>query len=132
MNMPLRTITPPSKLTPPASPATPGRGRLLLTVEPTGCNVEELPDIYGVVNYLTGDNEMHDGALFIAGNGKTFDFPCPADLDGSGWVDFADVIEIIAQWGDEVPCLPDLSRNGIVDFEDIMVVLGEWGFCLGE
>lgn len=106
-------------------------GRVLLaqfTVEPTNCG-PELPDVWGVVNYFTGDLEQRDQVLFAAGNVKSIDFPC-SDLDGDGFVNFPDIVEVVMQWGDEVPCKPDLSRNGVVDFADILVIIRDWGPCI--
>ncbi len=57
--------------------------------------------------------------------------PCPADLDGSGSVDFGDILAVLAAWG---PCPPqfcprDLDASGAVDFADLLVILGAWGPC---
>ena len=54
--------------------------------------------------------------------------PCPADLDGSGAVDFADILAILAAWG-PCTCVEDLDGSGAVDFGDVRVVLAAWGTC---
>jgi hypothetical protein len=55
---------------------------------------------------------------------------CSADLDGSGSVDFADILTIIAAWGTCPPVCPeDLDGSGAVDFADILIVLASWGDC---
>lgn len=54
---------------------------------------------------------------------------CPADIDGSGAVDFGDILAILSAWGDCPDCPEDLSGNGSVDFADVLVVLGAWGAC---
>lgn len=54
--------------------------------------------------------------------------PCPADLDGSGAVDFGDILAILSAWGNI--CGPeDLDGSGTVAFGDLLVVLGAWGPC---
>ena len=53
---------------------------------------------------------------------------CPADLDGSGAVDFADILAILAAWGN-AGGPEDLDGSGTVDFGDILIVLAEWGPC---
>ncbi|MHC5114705.1 MAG: hypothetical protein ACYTGP_09785 [Planctomycetota bacterium] len=56
--------------------------------------------------------------------------PCLADLSLNGAVDFADILQIIGNWG---PCgafCPwDLNGNGSVDFADILVVISQFGPC---
>ena len=54
---------------------------------------------------------------------------CPEDLDGSGVVDFADILVILSAWGPCDGCPEDLSGNGIIEFADILAVLGAWGPC---
>ena len=53
---------------------------------------------------------------------------CPADLDGSGAVDFGDILAILAAWG-SASGAEDLDNSGVVDFGDLLVVLGAWGPC---
>ena len=54
---------------------------------------------------------------------------CPEDLDGSGAVDFADILAILSAWGPCKECPEDISGNGSVDFADILAVLAAWGPC---
>jgi hypothetical protein len=55
---------------------------------------------------------------------------CPGDLDGSGNIDFGDILRVIAAWGPCGPVCPeDLQPNGNVDFGDILAVIGAWGPC---
>ena len=53
---------------------------------------------------------------------------CPGDLDGSGAVDFADILAILSAWGN-AGGPEDLDGSGAVDFGDILVVLATWGPC---
>jgi len=54
--------------------------------------------------------------------------PCPEDLDGSGAVDFGDILAILSAWGN-VGGPEDLDGSGFVDFGDLLAVLGAWGLC---
>jgi len=51
--------------------------------------------------------------------------PCP-DLSGDGTVGFADVLEVLAQWG---PANEggDADGDGDSDFNDILLILATWG-----
>lgn len=53
---------------------------------------------------------------------------CPADLDGSGNVDFDDLLGILAAWGNKGGP-EDLDEDGIVSFGDLLLVLTAWGPC---
>ena len=51
--------------------------------------------------------------------------PNPADVDGDGRVDGADLTIVLGHWGDSgSPC--DLDGNGVVDGGDLTIVLGSW------
>lgn len=52
---------------------------------------------------------------------------CPADLDGSGVVDGADLAILLAAWGTSGP--GDLDGSGVVDGADLAIVLAAWGPC---
>jgi len=57
---------------------------------------------------------------------------CPADLDGNGTVDGADLTTVLGAWGTTGPAGSvegDLDGNGIVDGYDLTIVLGNWGSC---
>lgn len=54
--------------------------------------------------------------------------PCVADLDGSGAVDFGDILAILGAWGN-AGGPEDLNGSGTVDFGDLLVILGAWGQC---
>lgn len=55
--------------------------------------------------------------------------PCPADLDGSGVVDGADLGLLLGSWGDPGPLPADLDGSGTVDGADLGLLLGAWGAC---
>ena len=55
---------------------------------------------------------------------------CPIDIDGSGAVDFNDLLLVLSNWGDcGPPCPEDLDGSGIVDFTDLLTVLAAFGPC---
>ncbi|MDG2030769.1 MAG: right-handed parallel beta-helix repeat-containing protein [Phycisphaerales bacterium] len=57
---------------------------------------------------------------------------CPADINGDGVVDGADLTIVLGEWGPcPVPddCPGDLTGDGLVDGADLTIVLGEWGAC---
>ena len=51
---------------------------------------------------------------------------CPIDLDGSGEIDFGDLLMVLEAWG-EKDSPADLDGSGVVDFGDILLVLDSWG-----
>ena len=54
---------------------------------------------------------------------------CPADLDGSGKVDGADLARLLQSWGTCSGCAADLDGNHAVDGADIAQLLQGWGNC---
>ncbi len=53
--------------------------------------------------------------------------PCPADLDGSGSVDAADLAIVLGSWGSAGAT--DLDGDGDTAGGDLAVLLGSWGSC---
>ena len=53
--------------------------------------------------------------------------PCPADLNGSGAVDGADLAVLLAAWGQ--PGDTDLTGDGTTNGSDLAVLLAAWGPC---
>jgi hypothetical protein len=49
----------------------------------------------------------------------------PADLDGDGDVDAADLATLLSQWGTAGSA--DISGDGVVGAEDLAMLLGAWG-----
>ncbi|NNF43758.1 MAG: hypothetical protein HKN62_12085 [Phycisphaerales bacterium] len=50
-----------------------------------------------------------------------------ADLDGSGLVDFSDLLILLAAWGPCDGCAADLDGDGVVGFVDLLSLLSQWG-----
>jgi hypothetical protein len=74
------------------------------------------------------------GALtFLLSVGDTINGHCGADTDGSGAVDFADLLALLAAWGPYAPCPPyiaeDIDRDCSVGFGDLLAMLAAWGPC---
>ncbi len=56
--------------------------------------------------------------------------PCPADTNDDGIVDVADLLAVLADWGDCDPaCDADTNDDGMVDVTDLLAVLADWGLC---
>jgi hypothetical protein len=51
---------------------------------------------------------------------------CPADVNGSGSVDAADLAAVLAGWG---TTSPDVNGDGIVNASDLATILAAWGPC---
>ncbi|MCP3905830.1 MAG: right-handed parallel beta-helix repeat-containing protein [Planctomycetes bacterium] len=50
------------------------------------------------------------------------------DTNGDGMVGFADVLNVIGQWGPcDGCCVGDLDGNGNVGFQDILMMIANWG-----
>ena len=54
--------------------------------------------------------------------------PCPADLNGDGSVDAADIGLLVAAWGTSDP-VGDINGDGNVDAADLGLLVGAWGPC---
>ena len=54
---------------------------------------------------------------------------CPADFDGDGFVNAADLAQLLGSWGPCAGCPPDLDDDGDVDAADLAQLLGSWGPC---
>lgn len=51
----------------------------------------------------------------------------PADLNGDGDVNAADLAIVLGQWGPCPGCDADLNDDGVVNAADLAIVLGSWG-----
>jgi hypothetical protein len=55
--------------------------------------------------------------------------PCPWDLDGSGSVGTADLLDLLSQWGTNPGGPPDFDGDGNVGTSDLLEMLSNWGGC---
>jgi hypothetical protein len=53
--------------------------------------------------------------------------PCPADTNGDGGIDVADILAAIDNWGGSGT--GDVDGSGIVDVSDLLAIVGAWGPC---
>ncbi|MDY7110142.1 MAG: right-handed parallel beta-helix repeat-containing protein [Planctomycetota bacterium] len=51
----------------------------------------------------------------------------PGDIDGDGDVDTADLLALLAAWGDCEGCPEDIDGDGDVDTTDLLTLLANWG-----
>ena len=56
---------------------------------------------------------------------------CPGDLDASGTLGFADLLDLFTAWGPCENCVEDVDGDGVVGFGDTLHLLNEWGPCPG-
>jgi len=97
------------------------RTRICGNVAPNGAQVGQSGN--GIVNDLGGACVMTACASCPAP-------PCPADLDGNGFVDAADLGSLLAAWGAcGKSCPADINGDGVVSAADIATVLDAWGAC---
>lgn len=75
-----------------------------------------------------GDSPSHLGAgqLQVECPGPACPGPCPADFNGSGIVDGADLGALLAAWG---TAKHDLTGDGVVSGADLGDLLAQWGPC---
>lgn len=72
--------------------------------------------------------DLYNNAFTILGEPTTVGTPCPADLDGNGSVNAADLAVLLGAWGGGAGPA-DLDGNGTVNAADLAVLLGGWGNC---
>ena len=70
-------------------------------------------------------------STFFLGGGLTVDVlqrnDVVGDVNGDGEVGFADLLLVLARWGEACgDCPEDLSSNGAVDFDDVLALLTNW------
>ncbi len=56
---------------------------------------------------------------------------CGGDLDGSGQVDFGDLLAVLSVFGPCGGCAEDLDGSGAADFGDLLLLLANFGGCVG-
>jgi len=58
--------------------------------------------------------------------------PCPGDCDGSGTVDFNDLVSMLFLFGTDPGDACDADQSGEVDFNDLVTALFVFGPCEKE
>jgi uncharacterized membrane protein len=83
-----------------------------------------------VAQAISADGRVVVGHGFLAaGWVMTIDPACVADVDGSGAVDFDDLLLILAGWGTDGPGADIAEPSDLVEFGDLLAVLAAWGDC---
>jgi hypothetical protein len=54
---------------------------------------------------------------------------CEGDANGDDVVDTADLVILLAEWGDCVGCDADFNGDDVVDTADLVILLAAWGPC---
>jgi hypothetical protein len=54
---------------------------------------------------------------------------CPADFDGNGMVNAADLAQLLGAWGPNPGNPADFNGDDVVDAADLAQLLGSWGDC---
>ncbi|MHC5113005.1 MAG: hypothetical protein ACYTGP_01095 [Planctomycetota bacterium] len=52
--------------------------------------------------------------------------PIPGDATGDGIVNFADILQVISDWGSCPGCPSDFDGDGVVGFNEILTIIGNW------
>lgn len=85
----------------------------------------------GMGNFTANGNPVNDVVVSsVSGTnwtGSISGAPCPADLNGDGLVDGADLGALLGQWGSDGSA--DLNGDHVVDGADLGALLGAWGSC---
>lgn len=100
-----------------------GFGQLSLTNVVLGTVVADVPP-FGMVEVELTDVRVTGTVEVTPEN-----LPLPGDLDGNGVVNSADLLALLAAWGEcEVPnnCPEDIDGNGVVDTADLLTLLANW------
>ena len=78
----------------------------------------------GAASIVNADGTPFRGTVSVI-SPSGFNYVTPADIDGSGAVDAADLSELLAQWGTNDPAA-DIGQNGVVDAQDLSMLLDSW------
>lgn len=82
---------------------------------------------YAAGNAINNDFSNGDDIIYLTNVAMTFGASCPADLNGDGQVNSADLASLLGAWGSSGPA--DLDGNGQVNSADLASLLGAWGPC---
>jgi len=83
------------------------------------CNSNFIPDLCDIADGTSEDAN---------GNGIPDECECAGDINGDGTVDTADLLALLAAWGD-AGGPADLNDDGLVDTADLLLLLAAWGEC---
>jgi hypothetical protein len=95
----------------------------------------------GNVSADSGHEGVHEGVQRMTGAAAAMStgaccrgvqVDCPADLNGSGVIDGADLLILLSNWGqcsDPNNCPGDLNDDNVIDGADLLQLLSAWGPC---
>jgi hypothetical protein len=87
----------------------------------TDCNSNGIADLCDTISGFSSDKN---------GNHVPDECECSGDVDGNGYTDVDDLIDVLVAWGDTSYGPADLNQDGIVDSQDLLLVMVGWGNCL--
>lgn len=76
---------------------------------------------------MSGGNYVLVGGFWGGGATSTGEPACPADLNGDGEVNGADLGLLLNSWG--IDGAADLNDDGVIDGADLGLLLNAWGPC---
>ncbi len=98
----------------------------------SGSGVMRNGEILGIVTHCPCPNwaTRVDHAGFAAARNQLCPAPtCPWDLDDSGTVGAADLLDLLFNWGPCPGCAADFDDDDIVGASDLLAMLFNWGPC---
>ena len=87
------------------------------------CDTDGVPDVCTILDSPSQDSN-NDGILDRC--------QCITDINGDGFTDFSDVLQLLSCWGSDptgVCGFADVSDDGIIDFSDVLLMLNDFGPC---
>ena len=87
------------------------------------CDTDGVPDVCTILDSPSQDSN-NDGILDRC--------QCITDINGDGFTDFSDVLQVLSCWGDDLTdnCLSnDVTEDGRISFSDLIIMLSNFGPC---
>ena len=87
------------------------------------CDTDGVPDVCTILDSPSQDSN-NDGILDRC--------QCITDINGDGFTDFSDVLQLLSCWGSDptgVCGFADVSEDGNIDFSDVLLMLNDFGPC---
>ena len=87
------------------------------------CDTDGVPDVCTILDSPSQDSN-NDGILDRC--------QCITDINGDGFTDFSDVLQLLSCWGSDptgVCGFADVSDDGLIDFSDVLLMLNDFGPC---